>query len=648
MSRTLLLSNGELHIGLDSFGQVQDFYFPYVGQENHTPSDRIHHRVGVWVDGILSWIDEPSWQHEQQYHRHAMVGRTTATNESLNVRLEFDDCVDASQAAFIRNVHIINMSDEMREVRLFFHQAFIISNSHDSDTGQFIPSADAILHYKGHRAFVAAASHADGKPADGFSIGLFDDGSHEGTHRDAEDGLLSGNPVEHGKVDSVLSLHCHLSAHDSARIHYWVTAGTSQREAFKIHARLQKNGVLHYLLHTAHHWQQWLKPALQATTSLDDRSRKHFINSLLILKASQDKRGAVLASTDSSILNYGHDSYAYCWPRDGVYAMWPLLRLGYQDELLRFFSFMRRSLHDDGYLMHKYRADGSLGSSWHAYVHADGHSAPPIQEDETAAVLFLFGQYYDRYPDAKILQDYFVTMVAPMANFMSGYIDPRTCLPLPSYDLWEERFQTTTYTTALVYAALNEAAKLADIAGDAASAVRWRNVAEDIKLKAQQYLWNEEKGYFLRGFVRSGDDFSRDETVDIASLYGAYMFGLFESQSSHMVRALEVTESVLASSGGIARYDGDRYHQQDSAVVGNPWIITTLWYAQCLMEQGEMTRASEYLEWTLSYADMKTTSVLAEQYDARTHAIRSVSPLTWSHAELLSSLIDLTTREAQE
>ena len=35
MSRPIVLSNGHMHVGLNTFGLVHDFYFPYVGQENH-------------------------------------------------------------------------------------------------------------------------------------------------------------------------------------------------------------------------------------------------------------------------------------------------------------------------------------------------------------------------------------------------------------------------------------------------------------------------------------------------------------------------------------------------------------------------------------------------------------------------------------
>ena len=39
MSRSIVLSNGSMHVGLNNQGLLHDFYFPYVGLENHTLVD---------------------------------------------------------------------------------------------------------------------------------------------------------------------------------------------------------------------------------------------------------------------------------------------------------------------------------------------------------------------------------------------------------------------------------------------------------------------------------------------------------------------------------------------------------------------------------------------------------------------------------
>ena len=82
MARPLVLSNGELHVGINKFGLVHDFYFPYVGLENHAAGKSLRHRVGVWVDGELSWLDDlGEWDFSFRYFHRALIGHTTARND---------------------------------------------------------------------------------------------------------------------------------------------------------------------------------------------------------------------------------------------------------------------------------------------------------------------------------------------------------------------------------------------------------------------------------------------------------------------------------------------------------------------------------------------------------------------------------------
>jgi GH15 family glucan-1,4-alpha-glucosidase len=115
MSRPIVLGNGELHVGLNKYGLVHDFYFPYVGLENHSAGDHTRHRIGVWIEGELSWLDdENEWTFKFRYPHQALIGHIIARNERLNVLLEFDDFVDSEISAFIRNIHIINQAERPR------------------------------------------------------------------------------------------------------------------------------------------------------------------------------------------------------------------------------------------------------------------------------------------------------------------------------------------------------------------------------------------------------------------------------------------------------------------------------------------------------------------------------------------------------
>lgn len=644
MARPIVLSNGELHVGINKFGMVHDFYYPYVGQENHSAAKSLRHKIGVWMDGAFSWCDDGNWHFTFDYPYRALIGRTTARNDELGVLLEFEDTVDAGQDAFLRNVHVINLRNNERKVRLYMHQVFAINDSASkNDTVQYMPDDDAIMHYKGHRVFIIGGTHSDERPFDEYSVGLFGIEGRDGTYRDAEDGHLSGNTVEHGRVDSVIGFHLALGAHDSVRVHYWIAAGKMPSEARRVDATIRKEGLLHRILLTDAWWREWLERSKRFEEKLEPKYRKNFLESLLILKAHIDRRGAVIASTDTTMLNYARDAYAYCWPRDGAYGIWPLIRLGYRVEPLHFFNFCRHGLQPGGYLMHKYQADGAVGSSWHPYLHTDGIVAPPIQEDETALVLFMFGQFYYMNKDEKLLNEFYHSMIVPMANFMAGYIDENTGLPKPSYDLWEETFLTTTYTTSTVYAALLTAADLADAMKDADSAVRWRSVANDIADAARKTLYSSDRRYFYKGILAKKDGtIVKNDIVDSSSVFGAFMFGLFPMESEEVQESMKTLHAALYVSDdnpGVPRYENDNYHRVSQDNIGNPWFITTLWLAQYNFEMNNISEGKKSLDWV--QGKMMRTGVLSEQIHPFNDSFMSVAPLAWSQAEFLSTLLDL-------
>lgn len=648
MSRPIVLSNGELHVGINTYGEVHDFYYPYVGLENHAAGQPLRHHVGVWIDGSVHWLDGDGWEFTYGYPHDALVGHIVARNDNIGIILEFDDAVDAEFSAFMRNVHVVNMRDSKRDVRIFFHQAFVIGDSRsNTDTAQYLPDSNAILHYRGRRAFIISGQCDGGEWFDQYTVGLFGIEGHEGSYRDADDGELSMCSVEHGRVDSVLRFRVELAAHSSTRLHYWVACGTSAREALYIHGQLLAQGMHKRMDRTAQWWAEWLKPTKEAAKKINPAHRDMFVKSAMLIKSHIDKRGAVIASTDSTMLNYWRDAYAYCWPRDGAYALWPLIRMGYKDEPYRFFEFCRRALTPGGYLMHKYRADGALGSSWHPYVHEDGSVTPPIQEDETALVLFVFSQFYHTQREASLLKEFYEPMVVPMANFLASYIDTRTGLPKPSYDLWEEYYMTSTYTTSVVYAALLAAADLADIREDKDSAVQWRAVAGDIREAAHRQLYNADRHAFYKGITIDKDGATRaDETFDISSVFGAFMYGLFPVDSDETKSAVQTAEKLFGMSDtsyGSPRYENDNYRRARPETLGNVWFVTSMWMAQYYMETGNQERAGKILDWVRDSA--WATGVLNEQIDPVTGEECSVAPLCWSQAEYISTLLDTITEK---
>ena len=72
MAKSLILANGNIFVGLNQSGFVNDFFFPYVGVENHVRGET--HRIGVWQGGKLSWLDSDDWKIESNLLDDTFVG----------------------------------------------------------------------------------------------------------------------------------------------------------------------------------------------------------------------------------------------------------------------------------------------------------------------------------------------------------------------------------------------------------------------------------------------------------------------------------------------------------------------------------------------------------------------------------------------
>jgi GH15 family glucan-1,4-alpha-glucosidase len=641
MGRPVVLSNGQLFVGLDESGLVHDFYYPYVGLENLTNARNSQHKIGVWVDGKFSWVSADTWQISIDFEDDALVSNVTMRSADLKLTIRCSDFVDPEFNAFVRHMTITNDAAEERDVRLFMHQVFQISRAGRADTALFVPDDNYILDYKGRCCLLVAGKYADDGDFDQFAVGSYGIEGKAGTYADAEDGELSGNAVEHGGVDSVLRFRRRLPGNGSFGVDYWVVAADSQNDAQVVHTKIKYFSVEARLQKAREHWRAWLEPASERLEPVPEKYHAEVIRSLLIIKAHCDDRGSILASGDSSIFNYYRDYYCYCWPRDAAYAVWPLIRLGLFGEARNFFEFARSTMHRDGYLMHKYQPDRAIGSTWHPLVH-NNHKELAIQEDETAIAIFMLGEYYRASKDISLIESFYDTFIEPAASFMVGFVDRETGLPHASYDLWEQKFLTSTYTVCTVVAALTAASELAEVVNRPDDASSWKQAAARIQ-EGLQALYHPD-GYFRNGFLlQPNGDLAHDDTLDISSLYGPYMYAQLPLNNSRLASMFEhVKKRLLNTSpiGGVIRYEKDGYFLSKTQFAGNPWVVCTLWLAQYFNAAGQKDEATKLLDWALDRA--LPSGVLSEQFDPEDGSRLGVAPLVWSHAEFVNTVLDIS------
>lgn len=643
MARSLVLGNGNILVFLDSRGQVRDFYFPYVGLANHSPSGVVH-RIGVWVDGAFSWLANNDWDITVNYKKETMVSEIRAVNERLKISLFFNDTVYNESNIFLRKITIHNRHSSSRVIKVYINQEFQISHSNYGNTAYYQPEDNAIVHYKGRRLFFIAGQGLHESSFDDYSVGLSQIEGKEGTWKDAEDGALSKNAIEHGSVDSTVGFTVPLEAGEVGEIYYWIIASHTLREARLLNSYVLKKTPPHLLKSTGDFWKAWVNKRRFVFYGLDETIGDLFKKSLLIMRTHADNRGALIASGDSSILQHGRDTYSYMWPRDAAFAALAFDKAGYFDLSTRFYSFCNEVLTDEGFLLHKYNSDRSLGSSWHPWIR-NGVRQFAIQEDETATTLYTLWDHYAVTRNLEFIESIYNSLIKRAGDFLVEYRDKKTGLPGPSYDLWEERNGISCFTAAAVYGGLIAAGKFAFLLGKQNESKKYHRAADEIQAAIMKYFYNEKEGTFSRMLtVPLRGSIIYDKTIDASSAYGIFRFGVLSPYDERLLKAMMISRERLrvhSNIGGYARYEGDVYYGVGSGLPGNPWFITTLWFTQYDIARAEsqedLDGPKETLLWTLK--NSLVSGLLSEQLHPYNGSPLSVRPLTWSHAEFVLTVI---------
>ncbi len=590
----------------------------------------------------MRWLDHSSWDVVVGCNERTVVGSFKATNNELGVSIVSTDVVHNEHNVLLRSFCLRNTKKGKREVKIFFSQQFRISESRRGDTGFYDPRVRAIVHYKGHHYFLINVVE-DGVQFTDYSIGLFDIEGLSGTYHDAEDGMLEHNPIEHGSVDSIIGMTCTLKEGEEKTIHYWIACGKDINEVHDLNSKILEETPEVLIKSTENYWKAWITKDARDLSLISPELVKLYNRSLTTIRVHTDNGGGIIASSDTDMLHHGRDTYSYVWPRDASLIAHALDKAGYQDVSKKCFSFLAARIERGGYLMHKYRSDGVLGSSWHPWVHG---SEPilPIQEDETSTTLYMLWEHYSIAHDLEFIESLYNPFIEPAAEFMCEYMESSVGLPRSSYDLWEEKYLISTHTSSSVFAGMYAAAQFANLLGKQEAARRYQSVAQHIRSSIVKHLYDPDIKMFVKGIMVDNDgEISFDKTIDMSSFFGPVYYGVLDPNDEKIIESHKTVFNRLqihTESEGYIRYENDSYYKMQDAGSPNPWVITTLWMAQYYIMKAknikELERAYHILEWTCRHATK--SGVLAEQMHPHTMEHLSTAPLIWSHAEFIISV----------
>jgi GH15 family glucan-1,4-alpha-glucosidase len=645
MPKDLPVSNGNLLFNFDSDYQIRDVYLPFIGQENHSKGDPF--RFGVWVDGRCSWMG-PEWEKDLRYHDNSLVTDVLLKNKSLGLELRCHDVVDVDMDVYIKKIEVKNLQDNERQVRLFFCHDFHLYGYDIGDTAYFDPRPRSIIHYKANRYFLINCCKSGKYGVNHYACGDKEVPGREGVWKDAEDGELSGNQISWGSADSAIGIWLHVPPGGKATTHYWIAAGTHYDEVAQLNRDVIDKTPDELIKRTSDYWKAWVTKEDRSFGDLPESIIDIYTRSLLVLRTQIDNRGAITAANDSDIVRFAGDTYSYMWGRDGAFVAAALAKAGYTHVCMKFYEFCARVLTEEGYLYQHYNPDGSLASNWHPWI-VDGKAVLPIQEDSTALILWSLWIHYESSKDIEFIRPLYDTLIKKSADFMVNNRDPKTKLPIPCYDLWEERYGVHTYTVASVIAGLRAAGNFARLFQDASLADKYDKTAEEIKGGLTKHLYHKRLKRYARSGYRKGKGYELDEVIDV-SLSALVILEVLPPKDPRMVETMEAIHQQLwlkTPVEGCARYQNDVYHRPDDSpegIPGNPWFISTLWLAEYYIARAEnlkeLREAISYFQWCAKNA--LPSGVLAEQVHPVDSSPLSVSPLTWSHSSFVWAVLQYT------
>ncbi len=641
MPKDIPVSNGNLLFNFDSDYQIRDVYFPFIGQENHSKGDPF--RFGVCVDGCCSWMG-PEWEKDLRYHNDSLVTDVFLKNKSLGLELRCHDVVDVDLNVYIKKIEVLNLKGKERKVRLFFCHDFHLYGNDIGDTAYFDPRTISIIHYKANRYFLINCCESGKYGVNHYACGVKGVSEKNGIWKD-ENGELSGKQISWGSADSAIGIWMKVPSRGKAAAYYWIAAGMHYNEVAQLNRDVIEKTPDELIKRTSDYWGAWVTKESRYFGDLPKSVTDIFNRSLLVLRTQIDNRGAIIAANDSDIVRFGKDTYSYMWGRDGAFVAAALAKAGYTHVCMKFFDFCARVLSEDGYLYQHYNPDGSLASNWHPWL-VDGKAVLPIQEDSTALILWALWIQYESSKDIEFIRPFYDKLIKKSADFMVANRDPETKLPVPCYDLWEERFGVHTYTVASVIAGLRAAGNFTRLFQDASLAEKYDKTAEEIKKGLTKHLYHKGLKRYARSGYRKGKGYELDEVIDV-SLSALVILGVLPPKDPRMVETMEAISEQLWLNPpveGCARYQNDVYQRPDDSpadIPGNPWFISTLWLAEYYMARAEslqeLREAIPYLQWCAKNA--LPSGVLAEQVHPVNGSPLSVSPLTWSHSSFVWAVL---------
>jgi alpha,alpha-trehalase len=321
--------------------------------------------------------------------------------------------------------------------------------------------------------------------------------------------------------------------------------------------------------------------------------------------------------------------YRYTWIRDSTFTLRALhyLNLDWEaDEYMQFIADLERN--EDGGLQIMYGIDGRRDLTETLCEELSGYAgARPVRIGN--------GAFDQRQNDV-----FGAALDSLLLHTRRSKRLPRRLWPLvqsqaecaiavwrqPDQGIWEARGKPQHYVSSklMCWVALDRAAKLAGIRGEAALATTWADTAAEIKADILEH------GVDKRGVLRQHYD---TDALD-ASVLLAAIFGFLPGDDERLRATVLAIADELTEHGFVLRY---RTGETDDGLSGKEgtFVICSFWLVSALAIIGEMRRARDLMSRLVKVAS--PLGLYAEEFDVETGRHLGNFPQAFSHLALVEA-----------
>ena len=419
------------------------------------------------------------------------------------------------------------------------------------------------------------------------------------------------------------TVYCALAWSEEARVPTTVEEAAEQLEA------------------TTRFWRDWLARAAIPDHELGPLIQR---SALTIKGLTYMPTGATIAALTTSLpetpAGERNWDYRYTWIRDSTFLLRALhyLLLDWEaDEFMQFIADLDRN--DDGGLQIMYGIDGRRDLTESVREDLSGYAgARPVRIGN--------GAFDQRQNDV-----YGAALDSVLLHSIRSRRIPRRLWPLvqaqaecakavwrqPDQGIWEARGKPRHYVSSklMCWVALDRAAELANIRGEAALADSWTQTGSEIKSDILEH------GVDKRGVLRQHYE---TDALDASTLLAA-IFGFLPADDPTLRATVLAVADELSEQGFVQRYRTDQTDDGLSGKEGS-FVICSFWLVSALAIVGQTRRAKELMERLVKAAS--PLGLYAEEFDVETGRHLGNFPQAFSHLALVEAAARLIVAEGLE